>query len=61
MRDDDRIRIEHMLDAADTVGQFMAGHNLGDLDTDRKLLFAVVRAIEVIGEAEQTNRHRSGA
>jgi uncharacterized protein with HEPN domain len=37
MRDDDRVRILHMIDA--------------DLDTDRMLLFAIVRAIEVLGEA----------
>ena len=29
----------------------MAGRSRADLDTDRMLLFAVVRAIEVVGEA----------
>src|SRR3989338_2873857 len=40
-----------MIDAAESVGQFMAGRERVDLDRDRMLLFAVVRAIEVIGEA----------
>jgi uncharacterized protein with HEPN domain len=50
MREDDRIRIEHMIDAAESVAQFTAGRQPTDLNTDRMLLFAVVRAIEVIGE-----------
>ena len=29
----------------------MAGRSRADLDTDRMLLFAVIRAIEVVGEA----------
>ena len=51
MRDDDRIRLKHMIDAAETVAQFIAGRQRADLDRDRMLLFAVVRAIEVLGEA----------
>lgn len=51
MRDDDRVRIRHMVDAAETLGQFMAGRKREDLDGDRMLLFAVVRAIEILGEA----------
>jgi uncharacterized protein with HEPN domain len=51
MQNDDRVRILHMIDAAESVEQFTAGRKRGDLDTDRMLLFAIVRAIEVIGEA----------
>jgi uncharacterized protein with HEPN domain len=51
MRAEDRIRILHMIEAAETVGEFIAGRQRGDLDSDRMLLFAVVRAIELIGEA----------
>lgn len=40
-----------MVDAAETLGQFMAGRRREDLDGDRMLLFAVVRAIEILGEA----------
>lgn len=51
MHDDDRIRILHMIDAAQAVEQFIRGKKREDLDVDRLLLFAVLRAIEVIGEA----------
>jgi uncharacterized protein with HEPN domain len=48
---DDRIRIRHMIEAAETAVQFLAGRSQEDLDRDRMLLFAVVRAIEILGEA----------
>lgn len=51
MRDDDRVRVLHMVDAAESIGTFISGRNRHDLDLDRMLLFAVVHAIEVIGEA----------
>ena len=51
MLDEDRIRIRHMLDAAEGVIGFTSGRKRADLDDDRMLLFAVVRGIELIGEA----------
>ena len=51
MRPDDRVRVLHMIEAAETALRFAAERRRTDLDTDRMLLFAVVRAIEVIGEA----------
>jgi uncharacterized protein with HEPN domain len=51
MRSDEAVRLRHMIDAAETAGQFMAGRERAALDADRMLLFAVVRAIEVVGEA----------
>jgi uncharacterized protein with HEPN domain len=51
MRLDDRIRLEHMVDAAENVARFVSGRSRSDLDTDRMLLFAVVRAVEIFGEA----------
>ena len=51
MRDDDRVRILHMVDAAESVEKFAGGKKRSDLDADQMLLFAIVRAIEVIGEA----------
>lgn len=51
MRDDDRVRIRHMIDAADALAQFIHGRSVDDLDRDRMLLFAVVRAVEIVGEA----------
>lgn len=43
--------MRHMIDAAEAIRQFMSGRRRADLDSDRMLLFAVVRAIEVVGEA----------
>ncbi len=40
-----------MADAAESVERFAAGRRRADLDVDQMLLFAIVRAIEVIGEA----------
>ena len=51
MRPDDNIRILHMIDALEAVEMFVTGRYRADLDTDRMLLFALVRAIEIVGEA----------
>ena len=48
---DDRVRLQHMLDAAQTARSFAAGENRQSLNGDQKLVFALVRAIEIIGEA----------
>ncbi|MBN1945333.1 MAG: DUF86 domain-containing protein [Bradymonadales bacterium] len=63
MREDDRIRVQHMIEAAQEVARFIAGRERSDLDTDRMLLFAVVRAIEILGEAANrvTEETRTGA
>lgn len=51
MREDDRLRLHHMLDAAREAISFVAGRERRDLDTDRMLVLALVKSIEVIGEA----------
>lgn len=51
MLPEDAIRIGHMIEAAEAAEGFIAGRQRSDLDSDRMLLFALVRAIEVIGEA----------
>lgn len=51
MQRDDAIRIRHMIEAAETTQRFVAGRQRGDLDSDQMLLFALIRAVEVIGEA----------
>ena len=51
MRPEDRVRIAHMIEAAQNAIEFAAGRDRVDLDSDRMLLFALVRAIEIIGEA----------
>lgn len=51
MRHEDSIRVRHMIEAAQTALGFISGRQAADLDSDRMLLFALMRAIEVIGEA----------
>jgi uncharacterized protein with HEPN domain len=51
MQKDDLIRMRHMLDAARNAITFAAGKSRTDLDQDPMLMFALVRAVEVIGEA----------
>ena len=51
MPPEDRIRIEHMIDAGGSVARFIAGRLKTDIETDEMLRFALVRAIEIFGEA----------
>ncbi len=51
MQDEDRFRIGHMIEAAEDALGFIADRTRADLDTNRMLLFALVRAVEIIGEA----------
>lgn len=51
MHDDDRIRLRHMLDATEEALSFTVGKKREDLDSDRMLSLALVRTIEIIGEA----------
>jgi len=51
MRRDDLIRMRHMLDAAQKAMTFAAGKSRTDLAQDSMLAYAVVRAVEIIGEA----------
>jgi uncharacterized protein with HEPN domain len=41
----------HMIEAIQTAIGFVAGRRAEDLDCDRMLLFALVRSIEIVGEA----------
>lgn len=51
MREDDEIRLRHMLDAAQETIEFARGHHRRDLNHDRKLTLALVKDIEILGEA----------
>jgi uncharacterized protein with HEPN domain len=51
MRAEDRVRLRHMIEAAESAVLFIAGRQRTDLGEDRMLLFALVRAIEILGEA----------
>lgn len=48
---DDRIRVQHMLDAARDVVRLATGRTTGDLRSDMQLRRALVNAIQEIGEA----------
>ena len=51
MRRDDLIRMRHMLDAAQKAITFAVGKSRTDVARDPMLAYALVRAVEVIGEA----------
>ena len=50
-RHDDRMRLLHMLEHAVEAVQMTREHIRADLDRDRKLNLALVRLVEIIGEA----------
>ncbi len=50
---EDGVRLRHMLDAAQQTSAFMEGRSREDLDNDTMLMLAVVRLVEIIGEAAQ--------
>lgn len=45
------VRLRHMLDHAREAVSMVRGKTRADLDTDRKLNLALVRLLEIIGEA----------
>ena len=47
----DQVRLQHLADALKSAIRFAQGRQRSDLDTDEMLLFALVRAIEIAGEA----------
>jgi uncharacterized protein with HEPN domain len=51
MSPDDRIRLQHMADAAEAALRFCQGRMRADLDSDDMLRFALTRAVEILGEA----------
>lgn len=50
-RHDPRVRVHHMLDNAREAVEMVRNRSRTDLDTDRTLNLALVRLVEVIGEA----------
>ncbi len=51
MQPEDDERLRHMLDAAREATSFATGRVRADLDTDRMLVLALVKDVEIIGEA----------
>ncbi len=48
---EDAVRVRHMLDAASEAAALAKGKQRGDIETDRLLGLALVRLLEVLGEA----------
>lgn len=61
MKLDDVIRIRHMIEAARAVARFVEGRQRADLDGNTVLSFAIVRAIEIFGEAASKVSHEARA
>jgi uncharacterized protein with HEPN domain len=51
MNESDLVRLRHMLEAAQTALVFTENETRESLDNDLKLVFAIIRAVEIIGEA----------
>jgi len=51
MSPEDEIRIRHMINATESALHFVDGRARADLDADLLLVFGLVRAVEIIGEA----------
>ena len=51
MRADDRFRLGHMVDALEAANRFILDRRREDLNQDQMLAFALVRAVEIVGEA----------
>jgi len=49
--EEDRVRLQHMLDAARSAQRFIRGRRREHLETDEMLAFALLRALQIIGEA----------
>ena len=51
MQKDDKIRLTHMLSAAREARAFVRNETRASIEKDRKLILALVKAVEIIGEA----------
>jgi|HubBroStandDraft_1064217.scaffolds.fasta_scaffold551957_2 uncharacterized protein with HEPN domain len=51
MKADDRIRLTHMAEALGHAIRFVEGHSRADLDSDPMLTFALLYALQTVGEA----------
>ncbi len=51
MHKGDEIRLRHMLDAAREARSFAQGQSRKDLDLSRMLVLALMKDIEIVGEA----------
>ena len=65
MPPDDRVRLRHMIEMCEAAIGFVTDRQRHDLDSDTMLALALVRAIEIVGEAaarmSAATRDRYGA
>ena len=51
MKPDDRVRLRRIVDALSAAIRFTEGRSREDLDRDQMLAFALLHAIQIVGEA----------
>jgi uncharacterized protein with HEPN domain len=51
MSPDDLIRLRHMAEAAESALAFVGGRRREDLDADPMLRYALIYAVQIVGEA----------
>jgi uncharacterized protein with HEPN domain len=51
MRPEDRVRLRHVVDALSSAIRFTKGRRREELDSDEMLAFALVHALQIVGEA----------
>ena len=51
MSQPDEVRIHHMVEAANKAISFASGHSRADLASDEMLRLALVKLVEIVGEA----------
>lgn len=51
MQPEDEVRVRHLVDAATTAQEFVAGRERRDLDADEMLRLALTKLVEIVGEA----------
>ncbi len=51
MKPDDRVRLRHIVDPLGSAIRFTKGRRREDLDSDQMLAFALVHALQIVGEA----------
>jgi uncharacterized protein with HEPN domain len=54
MKDEDRIRIQHMIDAIEEALSFVSGITEENFSKSRMIILSVIKDIEIIGEAAST-------
>jgi uncharacterized protein with HEPN domain len=51
MKPDDHVRLQHIFDALNAIIRFTAARHRIDLEKDEMLAFALVHALQIVGEA----------